>query len=150
MSSMTLFILIVCIIAVLFLIINFLFAPHIPYQEKYSIFECGFHSFVGQNRIPFDIGFFIFGILYILFEADILLVYPFAVSANINGIYGLTIALIFIFIVTVGFIFELGKGALKIDSRQTIKENNINSINVTTLGRNAGSTYYVLNSSIFC
>ena len=45
MSSMTLFILFVCIIAVLFLFINLVFAPHNPYQEKDSMFECGFHSF---------------------------------------------------------------------------------------------------------
>ena len=45
MSSMTLFILFVCIVAVLFLFINLVFAPHNPYQEKDSMFECGFHSF---------------------------------------------------------------------------------------------------------
>lgn len=45
MSSMTLFIGFVSVIAILFLAINFIFAPHNPYQEKYSIFECGFHSF---------------------------------------------------------------------------------------------------------
>ena len=60
MSSMTFFITLVTIIAFLFLVINLLFAPHNPYQEKYSIFECGFHSFLGQNRTQFGIKFFIF------------------------------------------------------------------------------------------
>ena len=50
MSSMTFFFILVAIICSLFLLINFIFAPHNPYQEKYSIFECGFHSFLGQNR----------------------------------------------------------------------------------------------------
>lgn len=147
MSSMTLFILIVCVIAVLFLLINFLFAPHSPYQEKDSNFECGFHSFRGQTRSEFEISFILFSILYIVLEGDILLIYPIAVSAYFNEIYGILLSVIFIFVVTVGFVFELGKGALKLDSRQNIKGNNINSINVTFLGSNA--RIYPLESSFF-
>ena len=49
---------------------------------------------------------------------EILLVYPYVVSAYTNGIYGLIIMLVFFFILTLGFVFELGKNALKIDSRQ--------------------------------
>lgn len=134
MSSMTLFILIVCVIALLFLVINFLFAPHNPYQEKYSIFECGFHSFVGQNRSQFVVTFFIFGLVYLVLDLEILLFYPYGVSAFNNDIYGLTVALIFIITVTIGFVFELGKGALKIDSRQNIKVSQINSVNISSLG----------------
>ena len=133
---MTLFILIVCVIALLFLVINFIFAPHIPYGEKYSIFECGFHSFLGQNRMQFSIMFFLPTLAFIVFDVDLLLLYPLVVSGYTNDIYGLSVALIFIFIVTAGFVFELGKGALKIDSRQNITEKNINSINLTSLGIN--------------
>jgi len=118
MSSMTLFIVLVCIIALLFLILNLIFAPHNPYQEKYSIFECGFHSFLGQNRTQFGVKFFIYAFLYLILDLEILLIFPFALSGYSNNIYGLIVALIFIIIVTIGFIFELGKGALKIDSRQ--------------------------------
>ena len=120
MSSMTLFIAFVSIIAILFLAINFIFAPHNPYQEKYSIFECGFHSFLGQNRTQFGVKFFIFALVYLLLDLEILLTFPFAVSEYVNGIYGLLVTLIFIGIITVGFIFELGKSALKIDSRQKL------------------------------
>ena len=49
---------------------------------------------------------------------EILLVYPYVVSAYTNGIYGLIIMLVFFFILTLDFVFELGKNALKIDSRQ--------------------------------
>ena len=118
MSSMTLFILFVCIIAILFLAINFIFAPYNPNAEKRSAFECGFHSFLGQNRTQFSISFFIFALLFLLFDLEILLVYPYIVSAYSNGIYGLIIMLVFFFILTLGFVFELGKNALKIDSRQ--------------------------------
>lgn len=115
---MTIFIILVCIIALLFLIINLLFAPHNPYQEKYSIFECGFHSFLGQNRSQFNIKFYIYAFLYLILDLEILLIFPFAISMYINDIYGLIVILIFIIIVTIGFIFELGKGALKLDSKQ--------------------------------
>lgn len=122
MSSITLFILLISIIAILFLIINLLLAPHNPYQEKYSIFECGFHSFLGQNRTQFGIKFFIYAFLYLILDLEILLIFPFALSSYSNNIYGLSIMLIFTIIVTIGFIFELGKGALKIESKQNTNE----------------------------
>lgn len=123
MSSMTLFILFVFIIALLFLLVNFIFAPHNPYQEKYSIFECGFHSFLGQNRTQFGVKFFIFALVYLLLDLEILLTFPFALSGYVNNIYGLIITLGFIGIITLGFIYELGKSALKIDSRQALTSN---------------------------
>lgn len=97
------------------------------YQEKYSIFECGFHSFLGQNRTQFGVKFFIFALVYLLLDLEILLTFPFAVSGYVNNIYGLIITLGFIIIITIGFIYELGKSALKIDSRQTITMTKFNS-----------------------
>jgi NADH-ubiquinone oxidoreductase chain 3 len=128
---MTLLILFVCIIAILFLAINFIFAPHNPYQEKYSIFECGFHSFLGQNRTQFGVKFFIFALVYLLLDLEILLTFPFAVSEYINNIYGLIVTLGFIVIITIGFIYELGKSALKIDSRQKLFITKINASYIT-------------------
>jgi NADH-ubiquinone oxidoreductase chain 3 len=136
MSSMTLFIIFVSIIALLFLFINLVFAPHNPYQEKYSIFECGFHSFLGQNRTQFGVKFFIFALVYLLLDLEILLTFPFAVSEYVNNIYGLIITLGFITIITVGFVYELGKSALKIDSRQVITMTRFNySSTIEYLGK---------------
>ena len=101
MSSMTFFFILISVLALLFLVLNFVFAPHNPYQEKYSIFECGFHSFLGQNRTQFDIKFFIFGLVYLLLDLEILVIYPFGLSEYENGIYGLIIVLIFIVIITI-------------------------------------------------
>jgi NADH-ubiquinone oxidoreductase chain 3 len=123
---MTFFIIFVSIIALLFLVINLLFAPHNPYQEKYSIFECGFHSFLGQNRTQFGVKFFIFALVYLLLDLEILLTFPFAVSEYVNNIYGLIITLGFISIITIGFVYELGKSALKLESRQTITMSKFN------------------------
>ena len=118
MTSITFFLVFIPILAVVLLLINLVFAPHNPYQEKDSAFECGFHSFLGQNRSQFSISFFIFALLFLLFDLEILLVYPYVVSAYNNGIYGLVIMLIFFLALTLGFTYELGKNALKIDSRQ--------------------------------
>src|ERR1700721_810599 len=119
MSSMSIFILVSFVIALLFFLINFIFSPHNPYQEKYSIFECGYHSFLGQNRTQFGVKFFIFALVYLILDLEILLTFPFAASGYENGIYGLILTLLFIVIITLGFVFELGKQALRIDSKQT-------------------------------
>src|ERR1700722_17814713 len=118
MTTTTFFFFLIPILVIILLLVNLLLSPHNPYQEKDSAFECGFHSFLGQNRTQFSISFFIFALLFLLFDLEILLVYPYIVSAYSNGIYGLIIMLVFFFILTLGFVFELGKNALKIDSRQ--------------------------------
>src|SRR3978361_933815 len=118
MTSTTFFFVFIPILAIILLAVNLIFAPHNPYQEKDSAFEFGFHSFLGQNRTQFSISFFIFALLFLLFDLEILLVYPYVVSAYANAIYGLAIMLIFFLALTLGFAFELGKNALKIDSRQ--------------------------------
>lgn len=130
MASITFFFIFVPILAIVLLAINLIFAPHKPYSEKDSAFECGFHSFLGQNRTQFSISFFIFALLFLLFDLEILLVYPYVVSAYVNGIYGLTIMLIFFLALTLGFAFELGKNALKIESRQSFTlDSNYTEIN---------------------
>ena len=131
MSSMTFFFFFVSILALLFLVVNLILAPHNPYQEKYSIFECGFHSFLGQNRTQFGVKFFLFALVYLLLDLEILLTFPYALSEYVNDIYGLFIVLIFILIITIGFVFELGKSALKIDSRQNTYNFKVKSNKVT-------------------
>src|ERR1700723_3273779 len=118
MTSLTFFFIFIPILSIILLTINILLSPHNPYQEKNSAFECGFHSFLGQNRTQFSISFFIFALLFLLFDLEILLVYPYIISAFSNGIYGLVIMLFFFIVLTLGFVFELGKNALKIESRQ--------------------------------
>lgn len=118
MSSISFFLIFIPILAVILLLVNIILAPHNPYEEKDSVFECGFHSFLGQNRSEFSVSFFIFALLFLLFDLEILLIYPFFVSAYTNSVFGLTNMLIFFLILTLGLAFELGKGALSINSRQ--------------------------------
>ena len=130
MTSTSFFIIFVPILAILLLSINLILAPHNPYQEKDSPFECGFHSFTGQNRTEFSVSFFIFGLLFLLFDLEILLVYPYSVSSYTNDIYGLVIMIVFFIALTLGFIFELGKNALTIESKQTTLSVNEDTPNI--------------------
>jgi NADH-ubiquinone oxidoreductase chain 3 len=116
---MTLFILFVSIIALLFLVINLVFAPHIPYQEKNSEFECGFHSF-HQTRFPFDSPIAAQAICFVILDIELFTMYPYVGSLGINTLYSLVVILGFMFVISAGFVFELGKGALKIDSKQNM------------------------------
>jgi NADH-ubiquinone oxidoreductase chain 3 len=134
MTSFTFFLIFIPLLAFILLAVNLIFAPHTPYQEKNSPFECGFHSFLGQNRTQFSISFFIFALLFLLFDLEILLVYPYVVSAYNNDFYGLIIMLIFFLALTLGFAFELGKNALKIDSRQV---NNVSNIQLNLINLNS-------------
>src|SRR6516165_4294476 len=118
MTSITFFFIFIPLLAIILLSINLIFAPNNSYQEKDSAFECGFHSFLGQNRSEFSISFFIFALLFLLFDLEILLIYPYVVSSYVNSIFGLIIMLIFFLILTIGFAFELGKNALYIESKQ--------------------------------
>jgi NADH-ubiquinone oxidoreductase chain 3 len=120
MTSITFFFIFIPLLAIILLAVNLIFAPHNPYDEKDSAFECGFHSFLGQNRTQFSISFFIFALLFLLFDLEILLVYPYTISAYSNGIYGLITMLMFFILLTIGLIFELGKKALVIYSKQKI------------------------------
>jgi NADH-ubiquinone oxidoreductase chain 3 len=116
---MIFFILFVGFLSVALLALNLLLAPSIPYAQKAGPFECGFSSFLGQNRSEFNISFFVFGLLFLLFDLEILLVYPYAVSSYNNSAFGLFFLIIFLLILTAGFVFEFARGALEIKSKQT-------------------------------
>jgi len=112
------YVVLIIIVAFVLLLVNFMLASHNPYMEKKTAFECGFHSFLGQNRTQFTISFFIFALLFLLFDLEILLIYPYTISAYNNTAYGLLIMLIFFVLLTGGLVFELGKKALSIYSKQ--------------------------------
>lgn len=116
---MIMFIVFIVVIAFALLGLSILLSPHAPYSQKNSAFECGFSSFRGQNRSEFNISFFIFGLLFLLFDLEILLIFPYSVSSYNNSLYGFVFVFLFLLILTAGFVFEFGRGALKINSKQT-------------------------------
>ena len=89
MSSPTVFFFFIPVLGSVLLGLNIVFAPHNPYDEKNSVFECGFHSFLKQNRTQFTIAFFRYAILFMLFDIELLFGYPFVVSGYINSGFGL-------------------------------------------------------------
>jgi NADH-ubiquinone oxidoreductase chain 3 len=104
MSTITFYLLLIPIINILLLSLNILLGPNKNYGEKGSSFECGFHSFLGQNRQQFNISFFLFGLLFLIFDLEIVLIFPYTVSTNHNSSYGLSVLFAFLIILTVPFV----------------------------------------------
>ena len=71
MVSIKLFLIIVPVLGMLLLLINFILAPYKPYKEKKTPFECGYHSFLLQTRTQFTISFFTFGLLFLIFDIEL-------------------------------------------------------------------------------
>ena len=94
-----------------FIVLNFLFSPKNPDPEKLSAYECGFEAF-GDSRMEFDVRFYLVAILFIIFDLEIAFLFPWAISLGNLGSLGFWSMMIFLFILTIGFIYEWKKGAL--------------------------------------
>ena len=94
------------------LIIPFLVALRKPDSEKLSPYECGFEG-TGKVRNEFDIQFYLVAILFIIFDIEIAFLFPWAISLKTIGIFGFWSMMIFLILLTVGFIYEWKKGALE-------------------------------------
>lgn len=79
--------------------------------EKVTAYECGYDAF-GEARSPFDVGFYLVAILFLVFDIEVAYLIPWAVGGTVSGWSGFTALLLFLFILVVGFIYEWGKGAL--------------------------------------
>ena len=106
-----LFLILALLLSIGFIVINFLFSPSNPDPEKLSAYECGFEAF-DDSRMEFDVRFYLVAILFIIFDLEIAFLFPWAISLGKIGIFGFTSMMIFLFILTIGFIYEWKKGAL--------------------------------------
>ena len=97
-----------------FIVLNFLFSPKNPDPEKLSAYECGFEAF-GDSRMEFDVRFYLVAILFIIFDLEIAFLFPWAISLGNLGPLGFWSMMIFLLVLTVGFIYEWKKGALDWD-----------------------------------
>ena len=109
--SIILFLIIALGLSVAFIVINFVLSPKKPDPEKLSAYECGFEPF-DDSRMEFDVRFYLVAILFIIFDLEIAFLFPWAISLGNIGLLGFCSMMIFLFILTVGFIYELKKGAL--------------------------------------
>ena len=112
--SIIIFIFVALGLSVGFIILNFLFSPNNPDPEKLSAYECGFEAF-GDSRMEFDVRFYLVAILFIIFDLEIAFLFPWAISLGNLGLLGFWSMMIFLFILTIGFIYEWKKGALDWD-----------------------------------
>lgn len=104
------------LLAFILLGLNVLLAAHRPDEAKISAYECGFSPVYGQTRSTFQIQFYIVAMLFLIFDLEILLLFPIAVTLYQVSTFGFSIALLFFVVLTIGFILEIGSGAISLVS----------------------------------
>ena len=82
-----------------------------PDSEKLSPYECGFEAF-NDARMKFDVRFYLVAILFIIFDLEVAFLFPWAISLGTLGAFGFWSMIVFLAVLTVGFIYEWRKGAL--------------------------------------
>ena len=112
--SIIIFLFVSLTLSVGFIVLNYLFSPKKPDPEKLSAYECGFEAF-SDSRMEFDVRFYLVAILFIIFDLEIAFLFPWAISLGSIGALGFWSMMIFLFILTIGFIYEWKKGALDWD-----------------------------------
>ncbi len=108
------FLAVATVLGVLLVSLGFIFGPRRPDSEKLSAYECGFEAFE-DSRIKFDVRYYLVAILFIIFDLEIAFLFPWAVSLDTIGLFGLLSMAVFLAILVVGFIYEWKKGALEWD-----------------------------------
>jgi len=96
------------------MVVPILIAIRNPDPEKLSAYECGFDAF-DDARMKFDVRFYLVSILFIIFDLEVAFLFPWAVSLKEVGVAGFWSMMVFLAILTVGFIYEWRKGALEWD-----------------------------------
>ena len=100
------------ILSIGFIFLNFLAAPKNPDPEKLSAYECGFEPF-NDSRMEFDVRFYLVAILFIIFDLEVAFLFPWAITLGKIGLFGFWSMMIFLTVLTIGFIYEWKKGALE-------------------------------------
>lgn len=129
MSNLVFLFIFVPILALILLALNVLLAPHKPDEAKLSVYESGFQSLPFQTREVFNIQFFVICLLFLIFDLEILLLFPIAVTLYQVSTFGFIVVLVFFGILTVGFMLEIGIGAINLSdtSLYTGKFENVKS-----------------------
>ncbi len=101
-------------IGLVLLTLGFLLSSGEKTPEKLSPYECGFEPFE-DSRMKFDVRYYLVAILFIIFDLEIAFLFPWAVSLDRIGLFGLVAMAIFLLVLVVGFVYEWKKGALEWD-----------------------------------
>jgi NADH-quinone oxidoreductase subunit A len=100
------------VLAVLFVVGSAVLAPSNPDPEKNSAYECGFNAF-DDARMKFDVRFYLVAILFIIFDLEVAFLFPWAVSLGEIGVFGFWSMVVFLGVLTIGFVYEWCSGALE-------------------------------------
>src|SRR5690349_23699086 len=111
---LVIFIAVAVAIGVALLVVPYLLAYKQPDPEKVSAYECGFNPF-DDARMKFDVRFYLVAILFIIFDLEVSFLFPWAVAFGDLGLYGFWSMMVFLGVLTIGFIYEWKKGALEWD-----------------------------------
>ncbi len=96
------------------LIISYFVQPKYPEPEKLSTYECGSEPF-SDARMPFPVRYYVFAMLFVIFDVEVIFLYPWAIVFNKIGLIGLLEMLIFIGLFLVAYVYAWRKGALEWD-----------------------------------
>ena len=111
-AGLFIYFIICCILAFIFFGLSYVVAAQNGDTEKLSAYECGFDPF-DDARSTFDVRFYLVAILFIIFDLEIAFLFPWAISLGSLGALGFWSMMIFLGILTIGFIYEWKKGALE-------------------------------------
>ena len=110
------FLAIAAVLGIVFTVLPLVIAPKAPDAEKLSTYECGFNAF-DDARMKFDVRFYLVSILFIIFDLEVAFLFPWGVALtklpHQTGIFAFWSMMVFLGVLTVGFIYEWKKGALE-------------------------------------
>src|ERR1700729_3173722 len=109
---LVLFIRVAAVIGLALLLSAFVVAYKQPDPEKLSAYECGFNAF-DDARMKFDVRFYLVSILFIIFDLEVAFLFPWAITLGVTGAFAFWSMVVFLGVLTVGFIYEWKKGALE-------------------------------------
>mgnify|MGYP002347536683 CR=1 FL=1 len=111
--TLYIFIILIPIVGLALLVVNILFSETNTYSDKTGPFECGLSSFT-QTRIAFTVSFILIAILFLPFDLEVTSILPYSLALYHTNSYGLSIIILFILLLTIGFIYEINNKALYI------------------------------------
>jgi NADH-quinone oxidoreductase subunit A len=111
---LVIFIGVALVIGIGLLVVPFIVAYRNPDPEKLSPYECGFAPF-DDARMKFDVRFYLVSILFIIFDLEVAFLFPWTVAFNEIGWFGFWSVMVFLAVLTIGFVYEWRKGALEWD-----------------------------------
>jgi NADH-ubiquinone oxidoreductase chain 3 len=115
------------VLAFILLVLNILLSTNKPDESKISAYECGMAPILNQTRSIFQVKFYIIALLFLVFDLEILLIFPVAVTLYQISFFGFAVFIVFFIILTIGFVLEIGSGVISLPNFYKQKLTNKNN-----------------------